>query len=74
MYEKMIRRMVYAKLREEYNISIMQPERLKFENQHDIFINFEYKGLVFDYIKGGMGTKLIIGFVSADGITISFVE
>ena len=74
MYEKMIRRMVDAKLRKEHNISIMQPERLNFENQHDIFINFEYSGLVFDYIKGGMITKLIIGFVSADGITISFVE
>ena len=74
MYEKMIRRMISAKLREENNISIMQPERLNFENQHDIFINFEYKGLVFDYIKGGINTRLIIGFVSADGITISFVE
>ena len=52
----------------------MQPERLNFENQHDIFINFEYNGLVFDYIKGGMSTRLIIGFVSANGITISFVE
>lgn len=74
MYEKMIRRMVDVKLREEHNISIMQPERLKFENQHDIFINFEYKGLVFDYIKSGISTRLVIGFVSADGINISFVE